>query len=381
MKNIPHISVIQKSFNDVEDPRSSKNAQHLLIEIIIITICAVICGAEGWESIETFAKARETWLRQFLILPYGLPQHDTYRRVFARIDPKQLQKSFRQFVQSVFKITDKQVIAIDGKSLRRSYESSKDKHKGMLHMVSAWAAENEVVLGQVKTREKSNEITAIPELLDLLVIKGCIVTIDAMGCQKKIAEKIIQLEGDYVLAVKENQGKLYQAMEKTFTAAEAQQFENMVYERDESVDCGHDRVETRCCTVLPVMYLFLYGFKIKWKGWQSLVLIESKRETKELIQTERRYYISSLPTQAKRHSEMIRQHWGIENCVHWVMDVVFREDDCRVRKGHGAENLSVMRHMALNLIRSEKSNTFSIKKKRYMATLDQNYLEKILAQA
>ena len=184
MKNIPHISVIQKSFNDVENPRSSKNAQHLLIEIIIITICAVICGAEGWESIETFAKARETWLRQFLTLPYGLPQHDTYRRVFARIDPKQLQKSFRQFVQSVFKITDKQVIAIDGKSLRRSYESSKDKHKGMLHMVSAWAAENEVVLGQVKTREKSNEITAIPELLDLLVIKGCIVTIDAMGCQK-----------------------------------------------------------------------------------------------------------------------------------------------------------------------------------------------------
>ncbi len=379
MGNTSHLSAIQKCFGEIKDPRSDRNSQHLLIDIITITICAVICEAEAWEDIETFAKARESWLRQFLLLPYGIPRHDTYRRVFSRIKPEQLQKSFRLFIQEVFKVTDKQVIAIDGKSLRRSYESSNDKTKGMLHMVSAWAVENELILGQIKTREKSNEITAIPELLNLLVIKGCIVTIDAMGCQRKIAEQIVKQEGDYLLAVKENQGKLYQAMEKTFETAKEQAFKNMVYDTDESLDCGHDRIETRRCTVLPLMYL--YHFKMKWKGLQNLIMIESKREIKNQIQTEKRYYISSLSSSAKEFSEMVRSHWGIENRVHWVMDVVFREDDCRVRKGHGAENLSVLRHLAINLIRSEKSNTYSIKKKRYMATLDHAYLEKILEQA
>lgn len=379
MTDTSHLSAIQKCFGEIKDPRSDRNSQHLLIDIITITICAVICEAAAWEDVETFAKARESWLRQFLSLPYGIPGHDTYRRVFSRIKPEELQKSFRLFIQEVFKVTDKQVIAIDGKSLRRSYESSDDKHKGMLHMVSAWAAENELILGQIKTREKSNEITAIPELLNLLVIKGCIVTIDAMGCQKKIAEQIIKQEGDYLLAVKENQGKLYQAMEKTFESAKEQEFKNMVYDTDESLDCGHDRIETRRCTVLPLMYL--YHFKMKWKGLQNLIMIESKREIKDKIQTEKRYYISSLSSSAKEFSDMIRSHWGIENRVHWVMDVVFREDDCRVRKGHGAENLSVLRHLAINLIRNETSNTYSIKKKRYMATLDHSYLEKILAQA
>lgn len=377
MEAMSHVSIIQTSFECIDDPRSPKNRQHLLIEVIVITICAVICGAEGWEDIETFALEREAWLKQFLFLPRGLPCRDTYRRIFARLNPEQLQKSFRDFVQTVFKVTDKQVIAIDGKSLRRSYKSSEDKAKGMIHMVSAWATENELVLGQVKTHEKSNEITAIPALLNLLVVKGCIVTIDAMGCQRKIAEQIVKQEGDYILAVKENQGKLHQAMEKTFNTAQEQEFKTMVYEKDESLDCGHDRIEMRRCIVLPLMYL--YGFKLKWKGLQNLVLIESRREIKGKIQTEKRYYISSARLSAKDFSHAIRSHWGIENQVHWVMDVVFREDDCRIRQGFSPENLSVIRHMALNLLRSEKSNTFSLKRKRYMATLNQDYLKKILS--
>ncbi len=379
MKEMSHVSAIKESFENIFDPRSKKNKQHVLIEIIVITICAVICGAEGWEGIETFAKARKDWLRQFLLLPRGIPKHDTYRRVFAKLNPEQLQNSFRDFVQRVFTITDKQVIAIDGKSLRRSYESSENKAQGMIHMVSAWATENELVLGQIKTEEKSNEITAIPELLNLLVVKGCIVTIDAMGCQRQIAEQIVKQEGDYILAVKENQGKLHQAIEKTFESAKEHGFKNMVYTTDESLDCGHDRIESRRCTVLPLMYL--YGFKLKWKGLQSLILIESQREIKDKIQTEKRYYISSAALPAKNFSDAIRSHWGIENRVHWVMDVVFREDDCRVRQGFSAENLSVVRHIALNLLRSEKSDTFSIKKKRYLATLDPEYLKKILTQS
>lgn len=379
MSDSHRTKVIQEIFNDITDPRSPKNSQHLLIEVIIITICAVICGADGWEGIETFAIARESWLRQFLKLPYGIPGHDTFRRIFAHLNPEELQKCFRRWVRAVFRFTQKQVIAVDGKSLRRSYEDSEDKHKGMLHMVSAWAAENELVLGQVKTREKSNEITAIPELLNLLAIKGCIITIDAMGCQKRIAEQIIAQGADYLLAVKENQGKLYQAIQKMFEQAKGTGFQNMIYDSCEEVDAGHGRIETRKCIVLPLMYL--HQFKLKWKGLQSLVLIESKREIKNQTQTEQRYYISSLPPKAQLLGPYIRQHWGVENRLHWVLDVVFREDDSRIRKDHGPENVAVMRHMAINLIKQERSNKFSIKKKRYLATLDVTYLEKILEAA
>lgn len=379
MENKKRTEIIHSIFNDLTDPRSPKNKQHLLIEIIVITICAVICGANGWEEIETFAKTRESWLCQFLKLPYGVPGHDTFRRVFARLNPEELQKSFRRWVRAVFRFTKKEVIAVDGKSLRRSYEDSENKSQGMLHMVSAWATENKLVLGQVKTREKSNEITAIPELLNLLVIKGCIITIDAMGCQRKIAEQIISQEGDYVLAVKENQGRLYQAMQKTFEQAEILAFQNMVYDQYEEVDAGHGRIETRQCIVLPLMYL--HQFKMKWKGLKNLILIKSKREIKGKVETESRYYISSLSAEAKPLATFIRQHWGVENRLHWVLDVVFREDDSRIRKGHGAENMAVIRHMAINLIKQDKSSKFSIKKMRYMATLDVSYLEKILEGA
>ena len=372
-----HRSKITSSiFNDITDPRSSKNSQHLLIEMIIITICAVICGADGWEDIVTFAKEREVWLRKYLTLPYGIPCDDTFRRVFSRLNPEELQSCFRRWVRAVFRFTGKQVVAIDGKSLRRSFEDGKDKNKGMLHMVSAWAAENELVLGQVKTSEKSNEITAIPELLNLLAIEGCIVTIDAIGCQKKIAEQIFNQKADYVLAVKENQKTLYDSLCKTFQQAKTLQFQNMVYDQCEEVDAGHGRIETRKCIVLPLMYL--HHFKLKWKGLQSLILIESQREINGHIESEQRYYISSIPLNANLIMTSIRQHWGIENRLHWVLDVVFREDDSRIRKDYGAENFAVIRHIALNLLKQEKSNKFSLKRKIYMATLGTEYLEKIL---
>lgn len=228
MSNLERAKIIQSIFSKVSDPRSPRNSQHLLIDILIITICAVICGAEGWEDIETFAQEKETWLRQFLRLPYGVPGHDIFRRVFTRLNPHELQRSFRRWVRAVFDLTDKQVIALDGKSLRRSYQSNAEKAKGMLHMVSAWAVENQLVLGQVKTAEKSNEINAIPELLQLLAIENCIITIDAMGCQKKIAAQIVAQQADYILAVKENQGALHQALITLFEQAKKSEFNNMV---------------------------------------------------------------------------------------------------------------------------------------------------------
>lgn len=376
MDDIHRSKVVSSIFSDITDPRSPKNSQHILIEVIIITICAVICGSSGWEDIETFAKERKEWLSQYLTLPYGVPSHDTFRRIFTRINPEELQNCFRRWVRAVFRFTRKQVIALDGKSLRRSFDHVGDKKKGMLHMVSAWAAENELVLGQIKTSEKSNEITAIPALLNLLAIEGCIITIDAMGCQKKIAEQIITQKADYALAVKENQSKLYEAMRTTFEQASTLSFKNMVYDQYEEIDSGHGRIETRKCTVLPLMYL--HQFKLKWRGLQTIVLIESRREIREHIQHEKRFYISSLPMKASVLMDVIRQHWRIENQLHWTLDVVFREDESRIRKDFGAENFAVMRHIALNLLKQEQSNKWSLKKKRYVATLNSGYLEKIL---
>ena len=353
-------TVIRNIFEEIEDPRSEKNTQHLLIDIFMLTICAIICGAEGWEDIETFGKAREAWLRQFLLLPYGIPGHDTIRRLFARVNPHEIQHCFRRWIRAVFKLTQKQVVAIDGKSVRRSYEDATDKNKGMLHMVSAWATENGIVLGQVKTNEKSNEIRAIPELLDVLAIKGCIVTIDALGCQRDIAKQITDQKGDYLLAVKENQGKLYHALISTFEKAQELSYKGMVYQDYKDIDAGHGRIETRQCTVLPIMYL--HSFKLKWKGLKSVVLIERQRELKDRVETEKRYYISSLELDAELIANAVRQHWAIENQLHWVLDVVFREDYSRIRKDKAAENMVVMRHLALNLLKSLPSSKFSIKK-------------------
>ncbi len=381
MQNKDRMRVVRTIFSDLEDPRSERNKQHLLIDIVIITICAVICGAEGWEDIEVFARAREGWLREFIALPYGVPCHDTIRRVFAALDPKELECAFRRWVRAVFRFTNKQVVAIDGKSLRHSYTDAENKTSSMLHMVSAWAAENGLVLGQIKTADKSNEITAIPELLEILALKGCIITIDAMGAQRDIADKIIAQESDYVLAVKDNQGQLCSAIHAIFEVEHRVDGKGMPVGYDNTLDAGHGRIERRICRTLPATYL-PKTIQSSWSGIDSIIMIESWREIKGTPQAEVRYYISSLPsTDAHRLAQSIRQHWLVENQLHWVLDVVFREDDSCIHAGNAAECLAVIRHMALNLCKQEKTPRMSLKKKRYRATLDVTFLEKILHAA
>jgi predicted transposase YbfD/YdcC len=295
------ISII-RYFEPLEDPRILLKTAHKLIDIIVIAICAVISGADKWTQVEAFGHAREEWFKQFLALPHGIPSHDTFGRVFSRIQAKQFLACFQQWIQAVFEISEGQVVAIDGKTLRRSYD--KPSKKAALHMIHAWASANGVLLGQLKTQEKSNEITAIPELLAMLKLKGCIVTLDAMGCQKKIAEQIHQQQADYVLAVKENQGQLKTALANLFASSRQRQFEAMVYSQYETVEKAHGQIEKRTCYVLPLMYL--HAFKLKWKGLQSLVLVESEKDNGQVNTIEQRYYISSLKMDAMRMAQVVR---------------------------------------------------------------------------
>ena len=363
---------------ELEDPRENKHSsRHLLVDILVLTILAVICGADNWVAIEKFGESKMDWLKTFLRLPHGIPSHDTIGNLFARLEPKLLQDCFLRWINEVFHFSGGEIIAIDGKTLRRSH--NRKKGQGAIHMVSAWASRNQLVLGQRQVDDKSNEITAIPELLKMLDIEGCTITIDAMGCQKKIAEQIYEQGGDYVLAVKENQGKLHEKIEHLFADGEAKSYEAMWYRQHSTIDGGHGRVETRNYTVLPMMYLPF--FKLKWKGLQSIAMVESVREIGDERTTERRYFISSLAADAKIISEAIRQHWTIENQLHWSLDMSFNEDNCRVRKGNAAGNLSIIRHIALNLLKHESSAKVGIKIKRRKAGWSQQYLAKVLAIA
>lgn len=365
---------ITKYFEPLKDPRILLKNTHKLIDIIVLAICGVIAGADKWTQIEEFGKTHISWFKQFLELPHGIPSHDTFGRVFSIISPHKFQECFRAWINAVFTVTEGQVIAIDGKTLRRSH--NKSSNKSALHLVHAWATENGLLLGQVKTKEKSNEITAIPELLEILQLKGCIITIDAMGCQKKIAEQIHLQGGDYVLAVKDNQGDLKKSLEKTFEKAKELKFNAMVYSEHQSIEKEHGRVETRTCYVLHLMYL--HEFKLKWKGLQSLVMIESERFYQGEIQKEKRYYISSLKPEAAKIASAVRMHWRVENALHWSLDVAFREDECRVRIGDAAENFSLLRKIALTCLKKESSLKGGIQTKRLKAGWDLNYLIKVL---
>jgi len=365
-----------KCFSDITDPRMLKKTDHKLVDIIVMAICAVICGADKWTQIEEFCESRYSWFKQFLELPGGIPSHDTFGRVFSILSPSHFQKCFHKWIQAVFEMTEGQVIAIDGKTLRRSF-NKKDK-KSSLHMVHAWATTNGVLLGQQKSQDKSNEIKAIPELLEIISVKGCIVTTDAMGCQRKIAEKIYEKQGDYLLAVKDNQKGLKEAMDKTFTHAIKIDFDNMVYDYSKTLDADHGRIEQRECYVLPLMYL--WSFKLKWKGLKSLVLVRSEvidKATGE-IKKESRYYITSLKMQAANILQAVRRHWAVENSLHWCLDVGFREDECRSRMGDSTENFSLIRRIALMLLKHEQSLKGGIQTKRLKAGWDQNYLLKVL---
>src|SRR3990172_1341865 len=365
---------IVEHFKDIEDPRIERGKLHNLIDIITIAICAVICGADTWEDIELYGETKHEWLKQFLELPNGIPSHDTFGRVFSIISPVEFQRSFLNWIKAISESIEREVVAIDGKTSRRSYDKSKGK--GAIHMVSAWATANRVVLGQVKTEDKSNEITAIPELLDILALNGCIVTIDAMGCQKNISAKIIEKGADYVLALKGNQGILHEDIKLFFQDAKETSFKDIHHDFYETIDGDHGRIETRRYSIVSDIE-WLEG-KADWKEIKSIGMVESEREIGDKVTKETRYYISSLPSNAKLFGDAVRKHWGIENSLHWVLDVVFREDECRIRKGHAAENFAVLRHIALNLIREEKSIKRGAKGKRLKAGWDNDYLSKIL---
>jgi predicted transposase YbfD/YdcC len=358
---------ISDFFSDLTEPRES-NKRHQLLDIITIALCAVICCADTWEDIEEFGQTKYEWFRTFLELPHGIPSHDTFARVFALMDPHEFQEAFIGWVKSIQVLTKGHVVAIDGKTVRRSH----DKDTSPIHIVSAWAQENRMVLGQVKTDEKSNEITAIPELLRVLELEGCIVTIDAMGCQKAIAETIIEKGADYVLGLKGNQGNLHADVALFFQDCLA----SAPFDFHETVDGDHGRIETRrYWTTSDIQWL---SDKHLWKKLTTIVMVQRERLTGDKVSNETSYYISSLESNAKELARAIRGHWSIENSLHWVLDIAFREDESRVRKDHAPENLAILRHMALNLLKKETSSKRSIKTKRLKAGWDPEYLRRVL---
>jgi predicted transposase YbfD/YdcC len=358
-------------FRDVTDPRVERTKLHQLEDILAIAICATICGAEGWTEMAFFGQCKQQWLETFLALPNGIPSDDTFRRVISTLEPDEFEACFQRWTQAVSN-HQRDIIAIDGKTLRRSHDSANGK--AAIHMVSAWACENKMVFGQVATDEKSNEITAIPKLLEMLVLDGSVVTIDAMGCQKKIAKEIKESNGDYIFSLKGNHGTLHEEVKLFLDDAIANGGD---YDYGCATDGGHGRVEIR-----KVWYSENVQWmpdRQQWPGLSSLVAVESHRTIDDKVSTERRYFISSLSgIDAETIGPMIRSHWGVENKLHWSLDVSFGEDDCRIRKGFGAENVSRLRRIALNLLKQEKTAKCGIKTKQHKAGWDEKYLQKIL---
>jgi predicted transposase YbfD/YdcC len=378
----PARATIREHFAPLPDPRSDHCKQHQLLDIITIALCGVICGAEGWTEIEQFGRAKLPWLRTFLPLPHGVPSHDTFGRVFAALDPAQFQHCFLGWVQAVAaqtsgRVVSGQVVALDGKTLRRSHDRTNGT--AAIHLVSAWATQNRLVLGQVKVDDTSNEITALPELIQVLALQGCIVTIDAMGCQTAIAQTIIAQGADYVLALKGNQPTLEQAVRAMFADAQATGFHGLAYDHHTTVEKGHGRIETRrCWTISEPEHIAYLNEQGGWAGLRSIGMVDAERTIGEATSREARYFISSLAGEARQVGQAVRAHWGIENGLHWVLDIAFREDDCRVRQGEAAQNFAILRHVALNLLREERTAKIGVKAKRLKAGWDEQYLLRVL---
>ncbi len=359
----------------IKDPRVERTKLHSLIDILVIAICAMICGAEDWEDMAEFGLAKQEWLATFLELKNGIPSHDTFRRVFILLDTDELKVSFLEWIRSAVSLSGGSLVSIDGKNLRGSKSAANGKKA--LNVVSAWASEQSVVLGQVKCQEKSNEITAIPELLKILELKGCIVTIDAMGCQKEIVKQIAGKKADYVISLKGNQGILHQQVKEYLDWAERIKFKEIEFDYYETLEKGHGRIEKRRCWVTEEIAWL--AEKAEWANLKSVIMVEAEREVIGGQKTvERRYCISSLGASAAEALRCVRGHWAIENELHWCLDIGFREDDCRTRTGNAAENLATLRHLGLNLLKQEKSSKRGIKGKRKKAGWDESYLLKVL---
>jgi predicted transposase YbfD/YdcC len=368
---LPRALSITHHFRKLKDPRRAHRRLHLLQDIIVIALCAVIAGAQDWQEIETFGRKRRGWLQGFLELPNGIPAHDTFERVFDRLQPQAFQTCFRAWVQALQEALSIKHVAIDGKTLRGSGTAK----LGPLHLVSAWATAQRLSLGQVAVDSKSNEITAIPALLELLDINGAIVTIDAMGCQKAIAQKIIDRGGDYILTAKDNQPHLVEDIQQSLMDACENDFAGMEHDTYETRECGHGREEYRCYTVLH----HTDGIRnaADWTGLTTIGVCYSERTIHGVQSEEARYFIGSRKASAKVYGKALRDHWGIENSLHWQLDVTFDEDHNRVTKRNAAENLGLLRRLTLSLLQAHPAK-LSVAKKRFAAALDPEFLEEIL---
>ena len=369
------LETLKECFAELPDPRVVERTSHSLVDILFLTLCAVICGMDDWESIEVWGEVRLDWLRQFVPLENGIPSHDTIARVFAALDSKQFQASFLRWMSSLCPSLEGQIVAIDGKTARGSHDRSIGKRA--IHMVSAFVCGHGITLGQWKTEEKSNEITAIPELINVLDLKGATVTLDAMGCQKDIAQAIVDKEAHYVLGLKGNQGTLSQRVKDFFDQTQWRNYEDFSNWGVRSQERGHGRIDTRRCVALPCDD---WEDIEAWAGLKSVVMIESIRQTDNSVSSERRYYISSLEPDSKKLAHAIRSHWEVENRLHWCLDVTFGEDANRTRKDHAPENLNIMRKITMNILRLSPVKR-SIVKKRLRAALNNDYLAEIMGVA
>ena len=366
---------IAEHFNDIEDIRIERGKKHKLIDIITISICAVVCGADGWIDIEMYGIARKKWLGKFLELPNGIPSHDTFARVFSQINPDEFNRSFLSWIKGISKITAGEIIAFDGKQSRNSGDEKNGQ--GVINTVSAWAASNRLVLGQKKVEGKSNEITALPELIKILDLVGCIVTIDAMGCQREIVKKIVEKDADYVIAVKKNQPSLYKQIEQLFKQAIKTDGKDLNMSTFSSKEMNRGREEIRNYLMLTDVAEQMDPLQ-KWEKLTSIGMVESVRVVNGNTSVETRYFISSLWNDAKKLAEAIRSHWSIENSLHWVLDVAFKEDNSRIRKDNAPANFAVLRHIAVNIIGQNKSRKLSVRSKRFLASLDEEYSNELL---
>jgi predicted transposase YbfD/YdcC len=373
--------VFLRFFTALKDHRRP-NVRHLFTDILTIAILGIMCKADDWVEVRSWAQANGPWLSTFLALPKGIPSADTFRRVFMKIDPVEFEHCFVAWTTALAEATLGKLIAIDGKSLRRSFAHAWDKQ--MMHLVSAWSVQNQIVLAQLATDKKSNEITAIPKLLGLLDLKGAVVTIDAIGCQTEIAAKIKDKGGDYVLAVKDNQPALSDKTRKLLDEAILDKFAGMSHDFHQETNSGHGRIETRNTWVTDEIQWLGQDLLDQWPALSSIVVVESHRQVlgdkKGKVTTHRRYYISSLKgCDAKQMAKVVRGHWGVENQLHWRLDMTFREDESRLNRGHGAENFSRLRRIVINKLRAVQGE-MSLKTTRYRCSIDRDFLLKALSQ-